>query len=91
MKIFDSHGFKQPKIANGRRNAFSERRKDQDLGCAQSCSAGVSVSPDRYYLIFHVKAFRIPERHLIHVSPFETRLGPPSNSSLVARASNASG
>lgn len=34
----------------------------------------MSVSPDRYYLIFHVKAFRIPERHLIHVSPFEARL-----------------
>lgn len=31
-------------------------------------------SPDRYYLIFHVKVFRIPERHLIHVSHFEARL-----------------
>lgn len=46
-------------------------KNDEDLGCLQPCSAGMSVRPDRYYLIFHVKAFRIPERHLIHVSPFE--------------------
>lgn len=76
---------------NGRQNTFLERRKDQNLQscCLQSCSAEVSVSPNRYYLISHVKAFRIPERHLIHVSPFEIltfevrQLDSQSNSSSV--------
>jgi len=66
-----------------------------DLGCfAALLCRGVSES-DRYYLIFHVKIFRIPERHLIHVSRFEARLSrstvwldPSSNSSSVVRPDN---